>query len=165
MIKEGYTEEECAEAEKVSARWVRRIKNKRVPADVYIQLEEAPDVQAFDDREARSKLKMGMGPLEFVESVDGLGFKLFPMQRLIIKAFYGIELEPAEKELLETLKKAGKTTWREGEKYTELVLMVGMKGGKTELASAISLYEEYRLFGLESPQAHYNLPIRAKESR
>lgn len=158
MIKEGYTEEECAEAEKVSVRWIRRIKNKRVPADVYIQLEEAPDVQAFDDKEARHKLKVNMGPIEFVESADGLGFKLFPMQRLILKAFYGLVLEPAEKKLLETLKKAGKTTWREGEKYTELVLMVGMKGGKTELASAISLYEEYKLFGLDSPQKHYNLP-------
>jgi len=99
-----------------------------------------------------------MNELEFIESKSGLGFKLFPMQRLIVKAFYGIPLEAEEQKQLEDLKVQGKTTWESGQIYNELVLMCGMKGGKTELISAISCIEEWKLYKLGNPQLHYGLP-------
>jgi hypothetical protein len=44
------------------------------------------------------------------------------------------------------MKREGKTTWEEGGKYKELVLIVGMKAGKTVLASFIVQIEEYLLY-------------------
>lgn len=103
-------------------------------------------------------LCQGMNELEFIERKEGLGFTLFPMQRLIVKAFYGIEMTADELKVIEDLKAQGKTTWEPGQKYSELVLMCGMKGGKTELISAISCIEEWKLYSMGNPQAKYGLP-------
>ena len=38
-------------------------------------------------------------------------------------------------------KEQGKTNWIEGETYNDLVLVAGMRGGKTVLGGGIGLYE------------------------
>lgn len=136
-----------------------KIKNyeKRKQSD----LEFIADIELKRMAEEKSKeptLCKGLNQLEFIENEEGLGFKLFPMQRLIVKAFYNLELTEEEKAELTKLKSEGKTTWEQGQKYTELVLMIGMKGGKTELISAISCAEERELYKLGNPQKYYNLP-------
>ena len=133
-----------------------------VPENVLAKLKGYKEPEFLEVEREKQKRNihevLNMNPLEFIESENGLNFKLFPMQELMVKVFYGMELTNEEREILNKLKKAGKTNWKEGEKYTEFVLMVGMKGGKTELISALSLYEEKELYRLGNPQKHYGLP-------
>jgi len=135
----GRTEQEAAERFKLSKRTVAYYKQ--------IGLKEEP-----------KGLCRGMSEVEFIESAEGLGFPMFPMQRLIIKAFYGLPFDEAERGMMDRLVAEGKTTWKPGQKYSELVLKCGMKGGKTELISAMSCVEEWKLYLLGDPQAHYGLP-------
>lgn len=90
----------------------------------------------------------GLGIIEFCERPDMLNFVPLHMQRLILKALYSLPLTTEEKEELEELVAAGKSTWKEGEKYRELVIVAGMKGGKTTLVSLIACYEAYLLLCL-----------------
>ncbi len=118
---------------------------------------------------AKNKLNRDMNPLEFAEHpTDGLNFSLFPMQRLILKAYYGIPLDAVkeivafkgltEAGMMDSLVKAGKCTWKGEKNYRELVLVVGMKGGKTALAGVLACIEEYSLYKLEDFREHYGLP-------
>lgn len=94
--------------------------------------------------------------IEFATEI--LGFdNLWTSQRAILKAFYGLELHPLEKEWLENLAKQNKSTWREGRRYRELILESGMRSSKTAIAAIIVSYEFWKLFKLEDPAAHYGL--------
>jgi len=116
--------------------------------------------------------------IEFVESSWGLSTPLFPVQRVILKATYGLPLddtktfkvsdwrrqhfvEYTEKSYLEHLFQEGRSNIKEvvpGEERRELVLSVGRRSGKTLLAACVASYEIYKLILKGSPQKHYGLP-------
>lgn len=115
--------------------------------------------------------------IEFVESKWGLGVKLFPVQRIILKAYYGIPLDDkvqfdihdwtwthwethTEASYLKRLYDMGRSNISEvkpGDDRTELVLAVGRRSGKTFIAAAIAAYETYRLIKKGNPQEYYGI--------
>lgn len=100
------------------------------------------------------KINKNLNPVEFCDKY--LAGKLLPVQRTIIKAFYNLPLDEWEKKWLLKMSRDGKTTWEEGGSYQELVLLIGMKAGKTVLASFIAQIEEYELFKIGDICKHYN---------
>ena len=116
--------------------------------------------------------------IEFVESSWGLKMKLFPVQKVILKAHYGIELDDTttfkvsdwrredyrdftEKTYLEYLYDEGRCNIREvtpGHERREMILSIGRRSGKTMVSSCIAAYETYKLIKKENPQAYYGLP-------
>lgn len=116
--------------------------------------------------------------ITFVESAWGLNQKLFPVQRVILKAHYGIELddtkrfkisdwrrenflELTEAEYLRFLHEEGRCNIQEvipGEGRRKMVLAIGRRSGKSFLASCIAAYETYKLIAKGHPQKYYGLP-------
>ena len=116
--------------------------------------------------------------IEFVESSWGLKMKLFPVQKVILKAHYGLELDDTttfkvsgwrrenfrdftEKTYLEYLYDEGRCNIREitpGHERREMILSIGRRSGKTMVSSCIAAYETYKLIKKENPQAYYGLP-------
>lgn len=94
-----------------------------------------------------------LNPIQFCDKY--LPIKPKPMQRLMLKAFYNLPLEKNEEKLLKQMARQGRTTWQPGRKYRELILVVGMKGGKTTLAALIEQIEEYELFKVGDICGHY----------
>jgi len=121
--------------------------------------------------------------IEFVESDWGLGVELYPVQRVILKAYYGIPLDDTEKTVQVPV---GPTPWRrdahvemteaeylrylysegrsniqevlpEHTRLRELVLSIGRRSGKTFLSACVVAYEVYKLILKGNPQAHYGL--------
>jgi hypothetical protein len=88
---------------------------------------------------------------------DCLGITLFPSQKAILKAYYTLPLDDEDRDLLTTWKLEGKTNWEEGTKYDELVLVAGMRSGKTALAAVIGTYEADRVASYEDPARHFGL--------
>ena len=119
--------------------------------------------------------------LEFVESAQGLGIRLYPVQRVLLKLIFGIPMDKDEKEvpiydtfcehLLYTFKETdyikyvhdqgriNLSTWYDApvEGYNEVAAIVGRRGGKSQLVSAIAAYKLYRLLNIRSPQDYYGL--------
>lgn len=122
-----------------------------------------------------------LNAVEFAESPQGLGISLYPVQRVLLKLIFGIPMDWDEKEvpvydvfcenLLYTFKETeyiryvsdkGRimiTDWREAnpEGYNEIDCIVGRRGGKSQLVSAIMAYKLYRLLNLRSPQEYFGL--------
>lgn len=117
--------------------------------------------------------------IEFAEAGWGLNQKLYPAQKVLLKAFYGVPLDDHDKcveisdwrrqnwrslteaEFLRYLYDEGRSSIREvtpGRERHELVLAIGRRSGKTLLASIIAAYETYKLILKECPQAYYGLP-------
>lgn len=118
--------------------------------------------------------------IEFVESPWGLNPEgnlfLFPVQRVILKAHYGLELDDetpfrisdwrrekfryvTEKEYLHLLYEEGRCNIKEVDhQRREMVLSIGRRSGKTFLAAAIAAYETYKLILKGDPQAYFGLP-------
>lgn len=116
--------------------------------------------------------------IEFVESPWGLNMKLFPVQRIILKAHYGIPLDDTttfkisgwqkkdfrdvtEAEYLKILHEEGRCNIGEvveGEQRREMILSIGRRSGKTTLAACISAFETYKLMKKGDPQEYYGLP-------
>jgi hypothetical protein len=120
--------------------------------------------------------------LTYAESSWGLGMKLYPVQRFIIKLYYGLDLsdrlpddlpdrivitdmfktrtlyEFTEVEYLHYLYNEGRCNINEPSyDRRELVLAVGRRSGKTAMAGIFASYEVYRLLNLYDPQAYYGL--------
>jgi hypothetical protein len=85
--------------------------------------------------------------LTFAEDPNYLGLKLFPKQKEILYRF--------NHELEETIDERGGLVTRN--KWKEFVAMVGMRSGKTVVASIQESYELYCLLMLKNPQEHYGL--------
>jgi hypothetical protein len=121
--------------------------------------------------------------LEYIESDWGLGMRLFPAQRFIVKLYYFIELDDVlpeedwlrikirdvltgevkytltEKEYLQFLYNEGRCNLKEQDhERRELLLALGRRSGKTALSGIFASYEVYRLLNLYNPQAYYGLP-------
>lgn len=118
------------------------------------------------------------GIIEFVESKWGLGMTLFPVQRVILKAHYGLELDDketfkisgwrrtdwethTEKSYLKKLFDEGRCNIGEvvpGKQRREMILSIGRRSGKTTISACIAAYETYKLIRKGDPQAFYGLP-------
>ena len=115
--------------------------------------------------------------IEFCESRWGVNLHLFPVQRVILKAHYGLELDDrsrfkvakdwqlsgywhfTEREYLEYLFNEGRSNIKEVDHdRPELVLVIGRRSGKTYLAAAVGAYETYKLLLKGNPQGYYGIP-------
>ena len=116
--------------------------------------------------------------IEFVESSWGLKMTLFPVQRVILKAHYGLELDDkdtfqisdwrrrdwethTEKSYLKKLYDEGRCNIGEvipGKQRREMILSIGRRSGKTTISACIAAYETYKLIRKYDPQKYYGLP-------
>ena len=149
--------------------------------------------------------------ITFVEAKWGLNQRLYPVQRIILKAHYGLALDdnpwgldltqpvplghPQYDEITATkgsekgfyknrvkISDWKKENWRvmseadylrmcfaegrcntdeviDGHERREMVLAVGRRSGKTQLAAIVSAYETYKLIKKGDPQKYYGLPV------
>lgn len=137
------------------------------------------DIVQQTSRVSGSAGRQAVDIIEFVESDWGLGFRLFPVQRIILKAHYGLPLDDQRKnvpvsdwrrknfrhmteaEYLQFLYDEGRCNIREvvpDHQRRELVLSLGRRSGKTALASCIAGYETYKLICKGDPHKYYGLP-------
>lgn len=128
-----------------------------------------------------------MNALDFVESPQGFNLTMSPLQRMTIRAFFGIPFDyrpdmpgfdkavvwdqfrdkilyefDNEAELLKYFHHEGRCNiadWRDipPEGFNEAALFAGRRGGKSELVAAIGGYALYKLMNIRSPQEHYGL--------
>lgn len=118
--------------------------------------------------------------ITFVEAKWGLNTELFPVQRFILKVFYGLELdgetktivlpdeinvrtigEYTEKEFMQYLIDTGRTnllSYESGRPRQNLLLNCGRRGSKSTITDFISNYETYKLIKLGNPQKYYGMP-------
>ena len=117
--------------------------------------------------------------ITFIESDWGLKMRLFPVQRVILKAHYGIPLDTVDKciplsdwrrqnvrmiteaEYLQHLYDEGRcniNTVEAGHERREMILSVGRRSGKTTISACIAAYETYKLISKGDPQGFYGLP-------
>jgi len=117
--------------------------------------------------------------ITFIEAPWGLHMKLFPVQKIILKAHYGLLLDDKDKivpitdfrkqnlqwmteaEYLRHLYHTGRCNIREvvsGDERREMVLAVGRRSGKTLISSCVAAYETYKLIMKGDPQHYYGLP-------
>lgn len=125
-----------------------------------------------------SKERKAHNIIEFVESDWGLKGRLHPVQKVILKAFYGIPLDDTvknvkvtdwrrenvqmmtEAEYLRYLHAEGRCNVAEitpGKERKFLVLACGRRSGKTEISAFITAYEADRLLAKENPQKYYGI--------
>ena len=117
--------------------------------------------------------------ITFTESDWGLGMRLFPVQRVILKAHYGIPLDNdpsnrflindfkrenprwvTEQEYLEMLFEEGRSNIKEvveGQERRVMILSIGRRSGKTTISACIAAYETYKLVNKGFPQRFYGL--------
>jgi hypothetical protein len=115
--------------------------------------------------------------ITFCEADWGLKMRLFPVQRVILKAHYGIPLdddpsktftitdwrrenprEYTEAGYLRYLYEEGRSNIKEvipGQERKILILSVGRRSGKTLISSCIAAYETYKLINKGDPQKYY----------
>ena len=118
--------------------------------------------------------------VSFAEAQWGRSINLFPVQKFILKSYYGMDLDGSqksiivpdemntkeigrftEKEFMDFLIDTGRTNIREyvpGHPRRELGLNCGRRSSKSSLASIISCYEVYRLLKMGNPQAYFGFP-------
>ena len=117
--------------------------------------------------------------ITFIEAPWGLNTKLFPVQRIILKAHYGLVLDDKDENIpvsdwrrdnyqyfteagyLELLYKEGRCNISEvepGHERREMILSIGRRSGKTMISACIAAYETYKLICKEDPQGYYGLP-------
>lgn len=142
--------------------------------------------EAEDDLLAGDELDI----ISFVESAGGLNMVLRPVQRVILKLFYGVPLSreicpydpsvpvvednrclrivhPITGNVMGPMSEYGyyqyllenrKTNGVEGRKnYDTLALVIGRRGGKSNISVAMACYEIYKLLRKFCPQDHYKL--------
>ena len=124
--------------------------------------------------------------ITFVEAKWGLNTEMFPVQRFILKAFYGLELDGVnktielpdeinsrqigkytEKEFMQYLIDTGRTnllSYEPGHPRQNLILNAGRRASKSTLTDFISNYETYRLVKMGNPQQYYGMPDGAEIS-
>lgn len=117
--------------------------------------------------------------ITFVEAEWGLNMALYPVQRVILKAYYGLALDNdpehrfrvtdwkreteqwfTEADYLQHLFAEGRCNIREvvpGHERRHLVLSIGRRSGKTLISSCIAAYETYKLINKGNPQRYYRL--------
>lgn len=124
--------------------------------------------------------------IDYIESSWGLGWQLFPVQKFILKCFYGLPLDAVnrtikvyddkfnlidtltEMEYLHHLSKENRTNLRSHDDVlkhkNKLILICGRRSGKSLITSSIASYETYRLLNLENPHDFYGVKKNTKIS-
>ena len=116
--------------------------------------------------------------ISFAESAWGVGMELYPVQRVILKAHYGIPLDDTKEFLVDTswrldkkvkfteasylryLYDEGRSNIREvipGQERREMVLSIGRRSGKTAISACIAAYETYKLILKADPHTYYGI--------
>jgi len=121
--------------------------------------------------------------LEFIDRFKLLPAGLFPVQKFILKMYYGIPLDDviperesdkiritdrygnfkgylSEVQYLQYLYEQGRCNVKEqgGRPRRELILVLGRRSGKSTMSSIITVYELYKLLVRGSPQNYYGMP-------
>jgi len=131
----------------------------------------------------RSKISEDTGIADIVtfsEANWGLSFNMFPMQKFILKTYYGLPLDNTEKsiplpdelnqktlgwftevEMMDYLIENKRTNIKEyvpGQTRRELLLVCGRRASKSNIVSLVCDYEAYRMIKLGNPQAYFGFP-------
>lgn len=85
----------------------------------------------------RTVVKGKSDPVWFITNI--LGVTLFPKQEEIVRNFYRNRYDPSLDQL------------------STLIILAGMRSGKTALASIIAAYEFFDIITIDNPSAHYGL--------
>lgn len=117
--------------------------------------------------------------ITFIEAPWGLNMRLFPVQKVILKAHYGIELDDTTPNVpisdwrrnnYQHLTEAGYLRYLHsqgrcnidhvvpGQERREMILSIGRRSGKTTISACIAAYETYKLLLKGDPQNYYGLP-------
>ena len=143
------------------------------------------EVSSFLDKKRRETTGAVDGDVEFISVLDFIDkFKLlpdglFPVQRFILKMYYGIPLDPINKiikitdmfnkkvirqltevEYLKYLYDHKRCNIKEQDdtQRKELILILGRRSGKSLMSSIVCAYEIYKLLRRGSPQRFYGAP-------
>jgi len=137
------------------------------------------DLSAAAGRTVASSRKDVADIITFIEAPWGLNMRLFPVQKVILKAHYGLALDDTtanipisdwrrnnyvnytEAGYLRKLYDEGRSNIKEvipGVERREMVLSIGRRSGKTTISACISAYETYKLLLKGDPQGYYGLP-------
>jgi hypothetical protein len=117
--------------------------------------------------------------ITFIEAEWGLAMTLFPIQKIILKAHYGIPLDDDpnntfrisdfKRENPQDFTEAGYIRWLydqgrcnikeviAGQERRTMVLSIGRRSGKTTISACIAAYETYKLINKGYPQRYYGL--------
>lgn len=116
----------------------------------------------------------------FAEANWGLGMTLFPVQRFILKCFYGLPLEDIDKTIdlpdltneriighftereffdyLVANRRVNRQDYTAGEVQNDLLLCCGRRASKSNIIAIVCAYELHRMIKYENPQAYYGFP-------
>jgi len=121
--------------------------------------------------------------IDFIDRFKLLPNGLFPVQRFVLKLYYGIPLDDKEKnikitdrfntktlhdltevEYLVYLYDQGRCNIRVQDEIIrhELILVLGRRSGKSTLSAIIASYELYKLLRRRNPQSFYGLPANSE---
>jgi hypothetical protein len=122
-----------------------------------------------------------LNAIDFIESSQGLNVHLFPVQRIIVKAIFGVPMDYKEQmvpvhdpfceKLLYTFTERAYIEYVYGEGrcnvanwqdfpedgFNESVIFAGRRGGKSQVVSALGGYALYKLLNVHSPQEYFGL--------
>ena len=122
-----------------------------------------------------------LNAIDFIESPQGLSVHLYPVQRVIVKAIFGVPMDYKEgtvpvhdpfgekllytftdREYLEYVYNEGRCNVKDWQDlpidgFSEAVIFAGRRGGKSQVVSAIGGYALYKLLNNKSPQEYYGL--------
>lgn len=122
-----------------------------------------------------------LNAIDFIESPQGLNVSLYPVQRVIVKAIFGVPMDYKEgrvpvhdpfgekllytftdSEYLEYVYNEGRCNvenWQDlpVEGFSEAAIFAGRRGGKSQVVSAIGGYALYKLLNNKSPQEYFKL--------
>jgi hypothetical protein len=142
------------------------------------EIRETPGIDGAPAVRVRRQGNRIFNVLEYIESSWGLGMRLYPVQRFLVKLYYHLPLDNreqnisisdmfntrtvyrfTEQEYLKFLYQEGRCNIDvQDHERRELLLAIGRRAGKTTLSSIFASYEIYRLLNLVNPQEYYGLP-------
>ncbi len=117
--------------------------------------------------------------IEFIERFGLLPYGLYPVQKFIVKLYYNLPLDSVERSIRVTDKLGNKVLHefteveylkylfdngrcnigvQDGRERRELILVLGRRSGKSELASIFAAYELYKLLYRGFPHRYYGMP-------
>ncbi len=115
--------------------------------------------------------------IDYIDQPWGINVQLYPVQRFVLKMYYGIPLDDtpnvieikdplgdktlfrmSEREYLKFLYNEGRCNVKDQSvPKSTLVLACGRRSGKTMVSGVISSFELYKLLSLGNPQEYYGL--------
>ena len=122
--------------------------------------------------------------ITFTEEIEAkTGFSLFPVQKFMLKCYYGMELDDSdeyisvpdimnekilyhftEKAFLKWLYEEGRcnTVTTEGKSFRDFLMVMGRRASKSTITSILTNFETYKLLKIEDPVKYYCFPEGSK---